>query len=179
MSAFVGPLTMICGVLAVAGIAKTIAPRPTHQALTLLGLRTPMLGVRLLGVAEVALAIATVVFGGTILVALVGALHLGFAGVVLLLLRRPGAASCGCFGSLDTPASGTHLGANLISAAVAFCAFDAPGLASVLGDQPGGGVAYVVLVAAGTGSALAVLTLLPRLGPGIQAAPAFALRAKP
>lgn len=168
---------MICGVLAVAGVAKALSPRPTSQAMALIGLRAPLFAVRILGVAEVALAVATVVYGGTLLVALVGALHLAFACVVLLLLRRPGAASCGCFGALDTPVSAVHLGANLISAAIAFAALDTPGLASVLRDQPGGGVAYVLLVTAGTASAVAVLTLLPALRPDATAPPAFSLRA--
>lgn len=168
---------MICGVLAVAGIAKMISPRPTRQAMALIGLPIPALGVRAMGLAEVALAVATVVFGGTILVALVGALHVGFALVVVALLRRPGGASCGCFGSLDTPISRGHLVANLVSAAVAFAALDAPGIASVLADQPGGGVAYLLLIATGAASAVAALTLLPRLRPGAAAPPVFSLRA--
>lgn len=177
MAAFVGPLSMICGVLAVAGVAKVLSPRPTRQALALIGLAIPSLGVRLVGLAELGLAAATVAFGGTVLTVLVGVLHLGFALVVVALLRRPDATSCGCFGSIDTPVSAVHLIANVVSAAVAFAAFGAPGLASVIAEQPGGGVAYLLLIATGTAGAVAVLTLVPQLRPRAATPPAFSLRA--
>jgi hypothetical protein len=168
---------MICGVLAVAGVAKIVSPRPTRQAISLVGLPMPDVGVRLIGLAEMSIAAATVVVGGTALPIAVGAIHLVFAVVVLILRRRPGATSCGCFGSLDTPVSGLHLVANLVSAAIAFAAIGGPGLGSVVADQPGGGLAYLLLVATGTAGAVAVLTLLPRLSLDVTAAPAFSLRA--
>ncbi len=175
MTALVGPLTMICGVLAVAGLAKVVSPLPTRSALTSIGLTVPAPAVRVLGSIEVALAVATVVVGGTVLPMLVGAVHLVFAGVVALIMRR-GGPSCGCFGSLDTPVSGLHIGSNLVAAAVAFAAVGAAGLTDVLADQPGAGVAYVVAVMAGTAAAVSVLTLLPRLAPHTLPAPAFSLR---
>lgn len=176
MAALVGPLAMVCGVLAVAGVAKLVAPLPTRQAMALLSVAVPPTTVRLLGAAEVVLAVTTVVVGGVVLPLVVGALHLAFAGVIAALLRRPGAASCGCFGSLDTPVSGLHLGADLVSAALAFAAAGSPGLREVLDGQPGGGIGYLVLVAAGTMAGVAVLTALPRLRPEATPAASFALR---
>jgi len=176
MTALVGPLSIVCGVLAVAGLAKLAKPDPTRLALASLGVDPSALPVRLLGLFEVSLAAATIGWGGTFLPLTVGALHVGFASVVLALVRRPGSTSCGCFGSVATPAGVVHVVMNLASAAIAFAAIGAPGLIEVMSSQPAAGVPYAILVGTGVAAALGVVTMLPRLRLDTSAAaPAFAV----
>lgn len=84
--------------LAVAGIAKVIAPDPASDALGVLGLPSHPALVRLGAGAEVLIAVVALTLSGPIGPALVGVSYLAFAVFVALLRRQPGGASCGCFG---------------------------------------------------------------------------------
>lgn len=127
-----------------AGIGKLIDPRHTSGALSQMGLPSRWALVRVLGVAELAIGAAVVVFAGPVSTVLLAVLYLGF-GVFVIAALRSGTplSSCGCFGRPDTPPSGTHLVVNMAAAAF-------------LGPQAfGGGVAGIGVVV-GAGDVMAV-----------------------
>jgi hypothetical protein len=108
------------GVLAYAGAAKILDPTMTAGALRAMGLPVPGWLVRVGAVAEVALAVAAVVWGGAVLWALVGVSYTLFAAfvVVALVSGRP-IGSCGCFGRVDIPPTWLHVVVNASLGAVA------------------------------------------------------------
>lgn len=163
MTALAGPFLIACAILGLGGIAKVVAPLPARQALRTLGVPTPIAAVRLLGCAELALACAAFFSGGTILPILVGVAYLAFAGFVVIMLRRSGDTSCGCFGSAATPPSWLHVLVNLASAGVAFAAIGIDSLGTVLDEQPAAGIPLLGLVAVGTYALYLLLTALPVL----------------
>ena len=100
-------------VLAYAGGAKLFDPTMTAGALRAMGVPAPEWLVRVGAAAEVALAVAAVVWGGGALWALVGLSYTLFAGFVVLALAsgRP-IGSCGCFGRVDIPPTWLHVVVN-------------------------------------------------------------------
>jgi hypothetical protein len=108
------------GVLAYAGAAKVLDPTMTAGALRAMGLPVPRWLVRVGAGAEVALAVAAVVWGGGLLWALVGVSYTLFAGFVVFALvsGRP-IGSCGCFGRVDIPPTWLHVVVNCALGAVA------------------------------------------------------------
>jgi hypothetical protein len=107
--------------LAAAGVAKTVRPGDTANALRAAGLSSfPVRTlVRVGAVGEVALATAAILVPGRLTGALVAAVYAGFAGFIVVALRRGWAlSSCGCFGRPDTPPTPAHAVLN-IGAAVA------------------------------------------------------------
>ena len=83
---------------------------------------------------------------------------------VLWALRQGDAiASCGCFGQEDTPATPGHAAFNAGAAALAALAAIDPVRPGDLDVSPAEAVAFGVLVAVGTGTAVLALTALPRL----------------
>ena len=92
--------------------------------------------------------------------------YLGFAGFVVLALRRGSpVSSCGCFGSgdkMDSPPTVSHVVLNLAAAATAaWAALHAhPGAIAVLRQQPLAGIALVLLIGAG---AYLVMGVLPKI----------------
>jgi hypothetical protein len=114
-------------VLAYAGGAKLLDPTMTAGALRAMGLPSAPGLVRLGAGTELALGIAAVVVGGSLLWGLVAASYVAFAAFVVAALAsgRP-IATCGCFGREDTPPSVRHVALN-VAAALACAAYAALG----------------------------------------------------
>jgi hypothetical protein len=117
----IAPLFFLAtSILVVAGVEKARRPRPTAQALYAAGLPGSQAGVRALGAAEIVIGGAALIRPAPWSAAAVAMLYLVFAGVVtFLLVARPGAASCGCTGSRETPPSWLHVGMNLAASCIA------------------------------------------------------------
>lgn len=104
-------------VLALGGGLKVVRPIPTANALNAVGLPNTAWLVRLLGMFEVAVAVSAIVLNEQALYALAAGMYLSFTAFVMLALRRGASLqSCGCFGKVDTPPSGYHIGVNLVLA---------------------------------------------------------------
>jgi hypothetical protein len=114
---------MATSILVVAGVEKARRPRPTTQALYTAGLPGSDAGVRALGAAEIVIGAAALIRPAPWSAVAVATLYLLFAGVVtFLLVARPGAASCGCAGSKETPPSWLHVGMNLAASCIGVAA---------------------------------------------------------
>lgn len=147
---------LIAVVVALGGAAKVVAPRAFAELTTTMGLPVGQLGARLVGLAEVALGVWVLAVGGRIACAVLAVTYLAFA-VVVVLARRAGAESCGCFGAAAAPPSVIHVvvnGASAAIAAVAALVGGYEGIASTLADQPLAGVPFLLLL--GTGAWLLV-----------------------
>ena len=161
-----GPFAAAAILLGLGGALKVRRPDPTANALGAVGLPASAPFVRLFGATEVVVAVGALTAGHAVFALLVGLSYLAFAGFVLLALTRGGAiSSCGCFGEPDTPATPGHAVLDLAAAAVAFAVAagggsDWPGF---LGDQPLGGLPFIVLTATCTYLGYVALTVLPRL----------------
>jgi hypothetical protein len=156
----------VCALLAVAGGAKALRPGDTARALALFGWPVGSSVVRAGGAAEAVLAAAALVTGAPLLAAAVGVSYLLFAAwVAAAMFRRVPIASCGCFGTPDTPPTRLHVAVDVAAAAVALAAAlsDLPPLASTLARQPAAGIPFMALVALVTWMAAMVLTVLPQL----------------
>lgn len=146
------------GLVLVAGVAKLARPATTGAALGWrLGTRA-RLAVRALGLAEVALAVAVLVLGGSVAFGLLGAAYLGFTAVAWHQRRHD--RGCGCFGTEDTQVGALHLVANLVAAATAAtaAALVGPGLPTLLATAPIAAVTATVLIALAVGLGQLVLT---------------------
>ncbi len=162
-----GLATAVMLLLMIAGVQKVADPAPTAGALRSAGIRSGPLFVRLLGSAEIAVAIAFLVAGGSWAAASGALFYAGFAGFVLLALSRDiPISSCGCFGKTDTPPSVAHVALNLGSVGIL-------ALAAIIPLQPMGGlvdasagvvVPYVVAVGATVYLLYGMLTALPLVG---------------
>jgi hypothetical protein len=168
MAALAGPFLAVAGLLGAGGATKVHRPAPTARALGQMRLPGSAALVRAGAAAEVALAGAAVAWATRPLVALVALSYLGFAGFVLVALRRDVPLStCGCFGVPDTPPTYGHLALNLAAAAVAAAAAlgpDGMGLAAIArmdGSFVLRGV-FVVLTVTTVWFAYAALTVVPR-----------------
>jgi hypothetical protein len=164
MEAIVGLVYLAGALLALGGVAKVARPAPTAGALRALHLPGPLVGVRVLGAAEIILGVAAIVTGARPLLGLVALAYLAFAAFVAAAMRAgTDIQSCGCFGTVDTPPSLVHLVLNLFLAAVTLAAAigGVPTLATVLADQPWAGAPLVLLVVVGVYLAYQLLTLLP------------------
>jgi hypothetical protein len=171
----IGPYLVACCLLVVAGVAKAIRPDDTARAVVLLlaGGRTAGPGrlrslgavrtaIRLGATAEALLGAAALVLPRTPIAAAVAASYLVFSAVVLAAMVKGGVlATCGCFGTPDTPPTLVHLGVDLLLAAAAVSvAVGAPDIGTtgqVLSSQPWRGVPLVAVSA--LGAWLAYLTL--------------------
>jgi hypothetical protein len=124
-----GPFLAISILLAVAGSMKIYRPAYTTGALRAVGIPAGDGTVRLLGLGEVVVGIGAVVTGGPMGAAAVGLCYLGFTVFVLIALRSgTPIASCGCFGSPDTPPGIGHVVLDVVATVVAFAtALVAPG----------------------------------------------------
>jgi hypothetical protein len=160
-----------CTLLACAGAMKTWRPDDTARALVPLvparlrsriRFRQMRALVRSVAVVEAGLGAAAAALPRPGLAGVVAASYLLFAGVVAYARSRDGAlASCGCFGTPDTPATSLHVVIDLVLAiAATVVAVAAPSnatLASVLSHQPLHGAPLALLV--GVGAWLTYLTL--------------------
>lgn len=166
MDGLVGPLFIAAILLVVAGAPKVADPGDTTRAIRSVGLPATDGLVRILAVGEVVVGITVVAVGGPVPAALLATLYAGFAAFIVMAITRGGAvASCGCFGTPDTPPTYAHLILNVGAAAVGGAAAlsGAPGLVDVLTTQPAAGVPFLGFVALGGWLGYLALTLLPRL----------------
>jgi hypothetical protein len=110
MAPATAPLLIGCVLLVVAGVGKLRRPADTVGALRSVGVRLPAAIVRAAGAGEIALGVAAAVTGARLLAAVVALAYAGFAGFVVVALRRDGAlSSCGCLGRPDTPPTVSHV----------------------------------------------------------------------
>lgn len=166
MDGLAGPLFIAASLVVVAGIPKLTEPGDTTRALHSVRLPGSDGAVRALAAAEIAVGVSVIALGGRLAPALLALLYAGFAGFIMLAMRRDGSvASCGCFGKADTPPTFAHLLLNTSAAAVAAAAALAPpaSLVDLLPDQPALGIPFVAFVLIGTWVGYLALSLLPAL----------------
>lgn len=166
-----GPYLAACLLLVAAGTAKAVRPADTARAVAAtVPFRLALVGpvVRVVAAAEALVGIAGLVRPAPWPAALVAASYLGFAVFVAAARARGGPlASCGCFGTPDTPATRLHVVVDLAlagSAATVAASVPAGWLPSLLALQPwhGAPLVAVSLLAA----SLAYLALGPLAGLG-------------
>lgn len=154
-------VALAAGLLVPAGIAKLRAPGVARAALGLPRRTEPW--VRVLGVAELGLAVAVLATAARPVVAALGLAYVAFTAVALR--QRARGASCGCFGASDTPTGLHHVlldgaaGATVLAAA----AVGVPPAVELLADAPLAGVPLVVAGAIAVVSLQLLITALPEL----------------
>jgi hypothetical protein len=173
----IGPYLIGCLLLVGAGASKAVRPDDTARALLPLVpaplrpviafgvLRTV---VRLLAAVEVAVGALAMLWPRPLTGGLVAASYFAFAVVIAYARSHGGAlASCGCFGTPDTPATYLHVAIDLVlgGAAVAVAVgVPATGwLVTVLARQPLHGLPLAALTAVGATMTYLALSGLARL----------------
>ena len=165
MPALTGPALVAAALLALAGAQKLLDPELTVGALREMRLPSAPLLVRVGSAAELALGVAAIAAGGTILWGLVALSYLGFAAFVVAALRKGTMiGTCGCFGREETPPHWTHvvLNAALASVAVTVALRSPTAPVEALGDHPGEGAVLVALSALALYLLHAAFVELPR-----------------
>ena len=167
----IGVYLMACGLLTVAGVAKAVRPDDTARALaaaTGVHLGPMRALVRAGSVVEATVGLAALVAPRPWTVGLVALSYAVFA-VFLAYARSTGGAiaSCGCFGTPDTPATPAHLVIDVaLALSVAVVAWSAPSsgtLLSLLAHQPGRGVPLVAVSALGAWLVYLTMSVLAAL----------------
>ncbi len=160
----IGIYLIACALLVGAGVAKAVRPAGTARALAeLMPMRfaTMVAAVRFGAVLEALVGLVALVVPRSAPAALVALSFTFFGGVVLYARTRGGAlASCGCFGTLDTPATGLHVVIDIalaVSAVVVAVSGTSGTLGSVLSHQPLHGLPLIG--ASGVGTWLCVLAM--------------------
>jgi hypothetical protein len=152
----IGIYLVACVLLVAAGTAKAVRPADTARALAALT-RLPVAvvrpAVRVGSVVEATLGCIAFLSPRVVPAALVALSFAAFAVVVALARHQGGAiASCGCFGTPDTPATLLHVVVNIglavAAASVARAGSTAP-ILSVLARQPGRGLPLLAASAVG------------------------------
>lgn len=160
-----GPFLAISALLVVAGVMKLRRPAFTAGALSAVGLPGSDTLVRLLGVTEIVVGVAAAASGARLWALAVAVFYMAFALFVAhALRRRTPIATCGCFGSPDTPPTVGHLVLNLGSAAAALVVAWRPvgrfvGLPAL---DPWTGVAFLIFSAATVYLMYAIVNVLPQ-----------------
>ena len=148
----IGPYVAACVLLVAAGITKAARPDDTARAVVAtvplrLAVVRPL--VRSGAAAEVVVGAAGLLRPSPWTAALVAASYLAFAAFVAVVLTRGGPlASCGCFGTPDTPATRVHVVVVLaLSVSAATVAATVPGawLPALLAHQPWHGIPLVLV----------------------------------
>lgn len=171
MSGALGLYLVACAVLAVAGVAKAWRPAGTARAMAGLrpgaALRPMSLPVRVGAGVELGLGLAALAYPRPALAGAVAASYFAFAAFVSYARARGGVlATCGCFGTPDTPATALHtlvdlaLGGAALVVAIWGPAGDVVG---ILAAQPLDGAPLVVASGVGTALVLLAMTSLARL----------------
>jgi len=140
-----GPFVAACSLLAIAGAAKVVHPRPARDAVAAAGWRAPAGVVGGFGIIEVGVGITGVVVGGRAALA-VAACYLALGGFSWRLLRRAPATPCACLGSSRAPASRVHVLVDLAAVCVAIAAASGGSPFATLAGRPFASVLFVVLV---------------------------------
>ena len=169
----IGIFFIACGLLVLAGVAKTVRPDDTARALLLLvpGRASRALSfnvtrqvVRIGALVEAALGACALFFPRSLTAVPIAISYALFICIVVYARRHGGPLStCGCFGRPDTPATGLHAVLNVVFVAAAVAVALHPphftALASLLTNQPWDGVP--LLLTSGIGVWLAYLALSP------------------
>ncbi len=166
-----GPYLMASALLVVAGAAKAARPADSGRALRQ-GLGGPTVPVwtvlvRVGALVEAALGVAGIVRPSTPVAAAIAASYAAFTAFVLLARANGGPlATCGCFGTPDTPPTLGHAMVDVLAACsaavVAGAGPDAP-IGRILAGQADHGVPLVAGAVAATWLAVLVLVPLARL----------------
>lgn len=167
MDPLTGPFFAAVALLGAAGGAKLARPGAARAALASVRLPATDGAVRVLGAAEVGVAILALGLGGAPAALAVGAWYAAFAAFVTFVLSRGGTLrSCGCFGTPDTPPTRLHIGVNLAFAGTAALVArgGAPSLPAALSGQPLGGLPLLAAVVVCAWLAYLTLTVLPTVG---------------
>ncbi len=143
----IGLYLVAAALLVGAGVAKAVRPDDTARAFGST-FRVPperlRAWVRVGAAVEAGVGVVALVWPGPIPAALVAASYFGFAATLAVVRSTGGAiASCGCFGSPDTPATATHVVVDICLGAAAVAVAAAGIRGSVLGllaAQPWRGV---------------------------------------
>lgn len=160
MEATTGIFQILAAVIAVGGAAKLVAPAAFAETLTALRVNGGKPVAMAAGGFELAIGVGAIVIGGSAAALVVAATYAVFA-VTVVMARKAGASSCGCFGSVAAPPSGAHVVVNCVSALLALGAAAASPLPllDVLADQPLAGVPYLVLLGVGVWLTIAIDTV--------------------
>jgi hypothetical protein len=175
--ALLGIYLVACGLLALAGVAKAARPADTARALMELAnggraarrLNLSRLAsmVRLAAAAEGALGVAGLVYPHRLVASFIALSYVAFAAFVLYARARGGVlATCGCFGSRDTPPTILHavIDAALAAGAVGLIVAAPTGtIVAVLAKQSFDGGPLLAASVVTAGLAFAVLSPLARL----------------
>ena len=123
MSLLAGPVLALAGLLAFSGVQKVAWPDAAAEAMRAAGLPgSPGAGGqlrgRLLGLVEIAAAVAALVWGNAATAAALTVVYAAFALFSWrLLVRTDATASCGCFGQAEAPVTRLHVVLNTVAAA--------------------------------------------------------------
>ncbi len=162
----IGLYLVACYLLVWAGVAKVVHPDGTAAALAALpvnrlSLRRMRWFVRIGSVVETTLGLVALAAPGPLVAGLVAVNYAAFAVAVVYVRSTGGAlASCGCFGTPDTPATRLHLALDMglsVAAAAVALAHPAGTMLVVLAHQPADGVP--LLIVSVLGAWLAYLTV--------------------
>jgi hypothetical protein len=166
-----------CALLVLAGVMKTVRPDDTARAVALLlpvriRRRVPFRAfrtvIRIAAAVEAALGLAALALPRPLIAGLVAASYLAFAGAVAYARSRGGAlASCGCFGTPDTPATFVHVLLDLVlglaAGSVAIFSPRAGSMLTVLSHQPLHGLPLVFVSCVGAWLTYLTLSVLAAL----------------
>lgn len=162
-----------CALLVLAGTAKMLRPDDTARALgTVVPFRMARLRllVRAGATAEAALGAVAIAYPRTTTAILVALSYAAFAVFVLVARARGGAiASCGCFGTPDTPATLLHVFINLglvVAGGAVAVAGPSGSIVSILWTQPLHGLPLVLASTLGVWLTFLAVSVLG----GVQAA---------
>jgi hypothetical protein len=167
----IGCYLAACLLLIGAGAAKAVRPTDTARAVTAL-VPAPLGAVRAVvragAAVEAVVGTAGLVHPSPLTASFVVASYAGFALFVVVVLVRGGPlASCGCFGTPDTPATRLHVVVDAaLAASAAAVAVQVPSgwLPTVLAGQPWRGIPLLLLAAVCAGLAYLALARLAELG---------------
>jgi hypothetical protein len=167
----IGPYLAACVLLATAGVAKAARPGDTARAVAAtfpLPMTTARSLVRTGAVVEAVLGVTAWARPAPLTAGLVALSYLGFAVFVTMVLARGGPlASCGCFGTPDTPATRLHVVIDLVlagSAAALAATVHPQWLSTLLSGQPWSGVPLVLVSVVCAWSAYLALGRLSEVG---------------
>jgi hypothetical protein len=166
--ALIGLYLVACVLLVAAGVAKAARPGDTARALhDMTGLPALVVAVRLGAGAEALLGVGGLIYPSRGIAILVAGSYAVFGCFVLYARAKGGLlATCGCFGSVDTPPTLTHV---VVDAALAASAAGVAWtglsgwLPSLLSHQYGSGVPLVAAAALCAWLIILVLSPLTRL----------------
>jgi hypothetical protein len=156
---------VICALLVIAGGHKLLVPRGARESLALIGVSAPKSAVRVLGAGEAALGVAAAVGPAVLTGTLVAVFYAVFSGfVVLLLVRNPGAADCGCFGAGEHTAGWLHVVLNALACGIAGASavVGAHGLAWIVDGSPLIVPSLIIGMLAATYAAYLAYTVVPQ-----------------